>query len=358
MKSNQFLQEILNQNTQLLLDCGDNAGLMKLAVDKIYKIYSHITGVKIDAINQDKDILLPSGKAISTAAAAHCLLEMKRTAIFLRGINKAIIQRLKQAAGKPIRILYAGTGPYGTLLIPLLPLYNSTELKIDMLDINRNSLIALHDLIGTLGLGKYIGDFYCTDATTFTVTKHYDIVISETMLACLKSEPQVAIMQHLIPQLEYDCIFIPEEISIDASLTNPKMETDRLMYFENEQPPFERVSLGNIFTVNKYRLDSSLYRKTLTITESKDAFPILKLFTTVTVFGDEKLSDNDSSITLPKQYCDFRRQEAQQVEFWYVQGEKPAIECSLSQHSSLQKITTTEYPLQAKTKLPENLFKQ
>lgn len=358
MENKQYLVNTLNRNTQLLLNCEDDAGSMKLAVDQIYEIYSQITGVRVDTIHQNKDILLPSGKAISTAAAAHCLLEMKRTAIFLRGINKAIIQKLSQAADKPVRILYAGTGPYGPLLIPLLPLYNSTELKVDMLDMNRNSLIALHDLIRTLGLGKSIGDFYCTDATTFTVTKHYDIVISETMLACLKSEPQVAIMQHLIPQLEDDCIFIPEEISIDASLTNPKMETDRLMYYETKQPPFERVSLGNIFTVNKYRLDSSLYRKTLTIPDSKDEFPVLKLFTTVTVFGDEKLSDNDSSITLPKQYCDFRRQEAQQVEFWYVQGEKPAIECSLSQHRSLQKITTTEYQLQAKTKLPENLFKQ
>jgi hypothetical protein len=108
MKNDQFLLETLNQNTQLLLDCGDNAGLMKLAVDKIYKIYSHITGVKIDQLNVDKDILLPSGKAISTAAAAHCLLEMKRTAVFLRGINKAINQKLTQAAGKSIRILYAG----------------------------------------------------------------------------------------------------------------------------------------------------------------------------------------------------------------------------------------------------------
>lgn len=345
MKSNQFLLETLNQNTQLLLNYGDDAGSMKLAVDQIYEIYSQITGVRVDTIHLDKDILLPSGKAISTAAAAHCLLEMKRTAVFLRGINKVIIQKLSQATDKPIRILYVGTGPYGTLLTPLLPLYTSTDLKVDLLDINRQSLIALHDLIGTLGLSKYVGDVFCTDATTFTVTKHYDIVISETMLACLKSEPQVAIMQHLIPQLEDDCIFIPEEISIDASLTNPKMEMDRLMYFENEQPPFERIPLGNIFTVNKYRLDSSLYRKTLTIPDSKDEFPVLKLFTTVTVFGDEMLSDNDSSITLPKQYCDFRRQQAQQVEFWYVQGEKPEIECNLSQRRSLQKIITTEYQL-------------
>jgi len=61
-------------------------------------------------LNQDKDIMLPSGKAISAAAAAHCLLEMKRTAVFLRGIHKAILHKLKEKKGSQLRILYAGTG--------------------------------------------------------------------------------------------------------------------------------------------------------------------------------------------------------------------------------------------------------
>jgi hypothetical protein len=329
MYYNQLLLERLNRNTKTLLKCGNNAAEMKQAVDELYRIYSSITEVKVDQINTDKDIMLPSGKAISTAAAAHCLLEMKRTAVFLRGINKAIALKLSQATNKSIRILYVGTGPYGTLLTPLLPLYKPTELKVDVLDINQKSLVALHELTAKLELEDYIDEMHFTDATAFTVTKQYDIVICETMLACLKNEPQVAIMQHLIPQLTDDCIFIPEEISIDTSLTNPKMEMDRLMYYETEQPPFERVSLGNIFTVNKHELNGSLYKKKLTIPDSKAKFPILKLFTTVKVYDNEILTDNDSSITLPKQYYDFRKEQAKEVEFWYVQGEKPRIESSI-----------------------------
>jgi hypothetical protein len=315
MNYSQLLLEMLNRNTRILLECGNNAAEMKQAVDQLYRIYSSITEVKVDQINNNKDIMLPSGKAISTAAAAHCLLEMKRTAVFLRGINKAIALKLSQATNKSIRILYVGTGPYGTLLTPLLPLYKSTELKVDVLDINQKSLVALHELTAKLELEEYIEEMHFTDATTFTVTKQYDIVICETMLACLKNEPQVAIMQQLIPQLTDDCIFIPEEISIDASLTNPKMEMDRLMYFETEQPPFELISLGNIFTVNKYKLDNSDYKKTLSIPDFTARFPILKLFTTVKVYENEILTDNDSSITLPKQYHDFRKEQAKEVEF-------------------------------------------
>jgi hypothetical protein len=323
--------ECVRQSTETLIVCGDDFALMKQAVDELYRVFSSITGVRIDQLGADKDIMLPSGKAISTAAAAHCLLEMKRTAVFLRGIDKAIRQQLSANPRKTLHVLYAGTGPYGTLIIPLLLLYNPQELIVDLLDINNVSLVALQKVIDTLGLSDYIGEVYCTDATRFTVLRDYDIAISETMLACLKSEPQVAIMQNLIPQLAADCIFIPEEILIDACLTNPKMELDRLLYYENESPPFERRLLGNVFVISKHKLDNIKSRKTFSIPNDVIAFPVLNLFTTITVFDNEVLTDNDSSITLPKKFYDFRQQIANEVAFWYVQGERPRIESGIVQ---------------------------
>jgi predicted RNA methylase len=301
---------------------------MKQAVDDLYQVFSKITGVTIDQLNQDKDIMLPSGKAIGVAAAAHCLLEMKRTAVFLRGINKAILQKLQERKGNRLRILYAGTGPYGTLVIPLLLLYSKEEIKVDWLDINPNALNALQKVIETLEVADYTGDIYCSDATTIQLSYSYDIAISETMQACLKNEPQVAVMQNLIPQLNDECIFIPEEIKIDASLTNPKMEMERLLYYDNnEQHSVVRRSLGNIFAVSKNELYSIGSRTTIIIpADVVPDFPVLKLFTTVRIFDNEILTDNDSSITLPQLYYDFRKQQVRSVEFWYVPGEKPRIE--------------------------------
>ncbi len=323
--------ESVGQSAKTLIACGDDFALMKQAVDELYRVFSGITGVRVDQLGADKDIMLPSGKAISTAAAAHCLLEMKRTAVFLRGIDKAIRQQLSANPQKTLHLLYAGTGPYGTLIIPLLLLYKPQELIVDLLDINSVSLVALQKVIDTLALNDYIGEVYCTDATRFIIPRHYDIAISETMLACLKSEPQVAIMQNLIPQLAEDCIFIPEEISIDACLTNPKMEMERLLYYENESPPFERRLLGNVFVISKHKLDDIKSRKTFSIPDDAIVFPVLNLFTTVKVFDNEILTDNDSSITLPKRFYDFRRQSANEVVFWYVQGEKPRIESGIVQ---------------------------
>jgi len=151
------------------------------------------------------------------------------------------------------------------------------------------------------------------------------------MLACLKSEPQIAIMQNLIPQLKKSCVFIPEEISIDAILTNPTMEMENLIYHENEQPPLERYLLGNIFRINKLTLNDILQHKTMLIPDDIDDFPVLKLFTTVRVYKDEMLSENDSSLTIAREYYDLRLQRASEVEFWYAQGKKPRIESRIVQ---------------------------
>src|ERR1035437_3335592 len=77
--------ETVQQSAQNILCCADDFAIIRQSVDDLYPIFSAITGVTIDHLNIDKDIVLPSGKAISTSAAAHCLLEMKRTAVFLRG---------------------------------------------------------------------------------------------------------------------------------------------------------------------------------------------------------------------------------------------------------------------------------
>jgi len=326
-------EEVVHQSVHTLLCCGDNFRLMKQAVDELYRVFSTITGVTIDQLNCDKDIWLPPDKASSTSDAAHCLLEMKRTAVFLRGINSAISVKISEVAGRPVRILYAGTGPYGTLVIPLLKLYMPEELIVDLLEINSESLAALQKVTDTLTLGPYIGEVFCADATTFVVTKPYDIVISATMLACLKSGSQVAIMQNLVPQLSEACLFIPEEISIDAFLTNPKLETDRLFYSGTEPLPFQRRLIENVFKISK--LSIILSQKTLSVPECITAFPVLKLFTTVKVFGNEILTGNDSSITMPKQYFDFRKQNAREVEFWYVQHERPRIESRVVQQAVL-----------------------
>jgi hypothetical protein len=251
---------------------------------------------------------------------------MSRTAVFLRGINKAIKQKLSENSTRPIKILYAGTGPYATLIVPLLTLYSSYDLEVDLLDINEISLEALSKIITELGLQEYINKTYLSDATTFKVEKDYDIMISETMQAALKKEPQIAIMQNLIPQMSENAIFIPERITISAAIFYTRHWNIENKIFSEK----EFFTQKELFFADKQHLDATKYSNTLELVEPLEKSCNLYLQTTICVFEDEFLKDGDCSLTLPFRISNLEKDQTGTFHFWYVQGKIPHICCKIS----------------------------
>ncbi len=160
------------------------------------------------------------------------------------------------------------------------------------------------------------------DATAYKVDYPYDIIISETMQAGLKKEPQVAIMQNLIPQCSVDTIFIPEQITIEAYLKRRGIwDGDRLI-----EEGGETNRLCELFSVNKTNLDSSTYRKVVNLPEMFNKPYDLLLYTTIRVFDNEVLGLNDCSLNMPLRYYELRDNCPKAIEFWYNQSDKPKIE--------------------------------
>jgi len=303
-----------------LINCRDEYFLMKRACDDLYQLFSTVTGIDINKLSEG-DIHLSSGKAISPSGAAHCLLEFKRTAIFLRGIKKAIDSKIGES-NSTVNILYAGCGPYATLITPLISYYSSEQLKVTLLDINPVSIEAVEKLYRSLEFEDYVADIVLADASFYKVDKSYDIVISETMQAGLKKEPQVAIMQNLIPQCSADTIFIPEQITIDAYLKKRGIWQGDQLIEEGGKTTF----LDELFSVNKERLDVSTYRKVVEIPQSLVGPYDLLLYTTIKVFNDEVLGLNDCSLNLTLKYYELRDNNPRSIGFWYSQTDKPKIE--------------------------------
>jgi hypothetical protein len=315
----------IKELSQHLLTCADDFLIMKQSVDQLYSIFSRITDITCDDLN-DEQIFLSSGKAISPSSAAFCLLEMKRTAIFLRGINKAIQQKLSENSKRPVQILYAGTGPYATLLLPLLTLYSPVDIQADLLDINEISLNAVKKIIGELGLDPFINKSYLNDAAIFIVETDYDIVISETMQAALKKEPQVAIMQNLIPQMPDKAIFIPSAITITAKLVSAGYwNTENIIH-----PSDEVLIAEDLFTVDKLHLDAAGYHNELDLSGAVGKYNRLILDTTISVFENEVLKNGDCSLTLPLTVSILDKDQTGGINFWYEQGEIPGIRCQLT----------------------------
>lgn len=214
---------------------------------------------------------------------------------------------------------------YATLISPLLILYKAENIKVTMLDINLTAIDAVKKLIHDLGLDNFIDEYILADASDYNINKNYDIVISETMQCCLHNEPQVAIMQNLIPQMKQNAIFIPQKITIDAYLENPEKWDEKIPQKVNMESKF----LKELFSVHRANLDCNKYRETVEIPENLNGFIELMLHTTITVFEDEILGANDCSLNLPLKFYEFKEQYAKDIEFWYSLSDKPKIDCKV-----------------------------
>ncbi|MEO8885527.1 MAG: hypothetical protein ABI367_05650 [Mucilaginibacter sp.] len=317
------MSNTMHQITQTLLFCPDDAGGIYKGVHQLHDIFAASTGVKAGDIT-DKDIYLPSGKAVSTIKAAHCLLEFERTAVFLRGVYQAIIQLKKDYPDTRLHVLYAGCGPYATLLTPLTSVFGIDEIAFHLLDINEDSIAAAQKLYAYLKLDGYVEEWLLADATTYYVPEGevMHLMISETMLNALRKEPQVAIMLNLVPQLPDKGLFIPQEITVSAQLLSPRLETDRYLTPDTEP---ERINLGNIYTIGRYNC-AKHKPVTIKIPEEIGRFRQLSLLTTITTFGNEKLGTYTTSLTMPLRLFDADDCIGKQVKLTYQISDKPGFE--------------------------------
>ncbi len=331
MKNRSLLPEI-KALTKNLLEGGEDFLLLKQSADSLYQIFSSITGIKVNSLDNN-EIVLPSGKAISSASAAHCLIEFKRTAVFLRGIHKAIQQK-KEEGIQPVQIFYAGCGPYATLITPLLSLYQQGEVKVTVIDVNERSLDAAKRLIEYLDFDEFINDFLLTDAVTFNLDRKYDIIVSETMRSCLEGEPLPHILHNLAPQMSSEAIFIPEKVTIDAYLTNPELEVARMRWDNRDKGIVDKLFIGKILEFDLQNYEEKKLKGEVAVPENIGSYYELKLFTSIQVFGDEILKESDCSLTLPKKFYDFQKKKyADKIAFWLELKGHPKIDCKIIEYA-------------------------
>lgn len=260
--------------------------------------------------------VVSGGVALSPLGAAVCVDDYLRTMRFIKASYHAINELQTRFPGQRINILYAGSGPYATILTPILPFFNEHEIGVTLLDINSYSLQAVESLLSSLELYNRIDATICDDAVTYKHASELPLhmVISETMFYALTREPQVAITLNLAPQIVENGILMPEQISIDLKqaffakelfwdLTDKNPEAKLEAYKPYEHEP---IAIGNVFRIGKDHLFSETV-KTSGRFESEwfqtpsdfTVRPDICLFTTVSLFGDIAINSSQSSITNP-----------------------------------------------------------
>lgn len=314
--------DMIQRAARMIIDEPDNLGGIYKVIHELHAVYAEQSGVSAGDIIDD-DIMLPSGKAVSTIKAAHCLLEFQRTAVFVRGIYKAVCKLKADFPLETIHILYAGCGPYATLVTPLVALFSPSEITFTFLDINQVSLDAVKRMYDRQSLSEYIKAYICADATTYKIPEGTTVhlAVSETMLNALMKEPQVAVMQNLMPQLPHMALFVPAKITVSANLLDAK-EEQRSITTAGILPL--RMSLGDVYIISRTQY-ATPQPVTFRIPDEVDDFKTIYLHTRIETYGDEVLTDYQCSLTNPKKITSVGDMEGKHITFNYLNGETPGF---------------------------------
>lgn len=268
-----------------------------------------ICDLDLNQAKNRKNIELGHGMALGTAWAAMCINDIVRTKRFIKGTLDAVqflIDQKDPSRKEPIQVLYAGTGPFATLILPLMCKYSKDEIQFTLLEINEETTIYLKKVIQIFNFEEYIREIHCTDACTFEIPKDLDVdlIVSETMQYALYRELQVPIMVNLLKQAKKEVLIIPEEIIVELGYWNTSCSdkiavkhqklTEVLRYNKTEIHQWIEDSggfLGDIrFSKTRVSIDP----------EDLRSFDKIAYYTEIKIFGDEIIRLNESGLTIPK----------------------------------------------------------
>jgi hypothetical protein len=323
----------------LLLFGGDDDRRSEEAVMSLDRLFREITGLRETTVDlRDRSaISVPAGSAISPLDAGRCLLDPRRTAVYLRGVYHAIQEARRRFPAEVIHVLYAGCGPFAPLCLPLLPLLAGQAVHFTLLDVHTRAIESVQTIMAALRLEGANIECVVGDATRYRTPdrRPLHIVVSEAMQRALEKEPQVAILMNTAPQLAARGLMVPEMIAVDAVLTDLSRELGSngvAAPGAHALKPWKgRIPLGRILEVDRERAcawsaagaSSHLPPARIALPSVVPAQYSLVLATTIRTFGVHLLQEYESGLTHPLMVNGWRAGE--EIEFTYRLGKKPGF---------------------------------
>ena len=327
-----------------ILDMRASPGEIYKAINRLADLFTELSTFHDDPIQASPlrtELKLPFGKAISPDDAANCMRDVCRTAQFYRGIRLGLEQLITTCSERPLRIVYAGCGPFAALVVPLMPLLEPGEIEFHLWEVHEQSLELSRQLIHQLGLEAFVGEYWLGDASLeHNLTQNVHMVITETMQAALAKEPQVAITANLAPRLPKGGILIPEKIRLIATLLDPSQE---FALAQGQKTEGFRKDLGVAFELDREsvceieKLHAANPSQKIRIPSRRVVIPYpnssshkLWIRTQIRIFGAVELGDYDSGLTIPMAApVEESLVGGEEVQFYYELGQAPGLRCEV-----------------------------
>ncbi|AGC78240.1 hypothetical protein LX97_02965 [Nonlabens dokdonensis] len=317
----------------------------KIQYDKLFKATQEFKSILEFLSEQDLniekgrvDMESENGKAIGAYWAGLCLDDVIRTRQFIRGIDRAVQEQLKEK--KKIHILYAGTGPFATLIMPIIFKYAPEQISYTFLEINPFTFEVLQKVASKIGLDQYHITFVNDNATTYQIntSKQPDVIISETMQNSLIKEQQVPIYMNLMKQVGPETVFIPEKIALHFGFNKKAESIEEQFATSNIYPSVNvfEVSKKSFYPSNNTECNinnSEVFsEQQCTITkEDWQIYDCLLLLTEIVIYKDILLPYNASGLTTPMliEKVDAFRKNPIQITSQYKISAQPQLEYSI-----------------------------
>jgi hypothetical protein len=302
------------------------------AVEELYGFLCGVSGFDPESPEARLDLQLPQGRAIGPAWAAHTMHDFLRTRKFLRGILAATRSVRQSFPADRLHLVYAGPGPFATLLLPLLPLLDDDNVEVTFVEVSPGSVRTLETLIRALDLGRFVRGIVQADATVCRLDRPAHLAVLEMMQGSLRYEPQVAATLNLASQILPGGRLVPERIAVQAGLLHGARNQQRMVLLEGISGEVYRL-LGPVFELTKDRVfpaplagpPPSFPEVDIALSGLHEpGMDRLALFTEIRVFEEEVLTYWESALTVPEVLL--RLQEQRLVGFRYRIGEQPGFE--------------------------------
>lgn len=266
------------------------------AAHSLFDALSAIAGFDDQAptAGEIKDTWVDGGRAISPREAARCLREYLRSHKFMLGVQQAIAAAQKRFPGQTIEVLYAGTGPFASLVIPLAHRWPPEGVQYTLLDIHETSLSEAKRIAKHLQVEDRVRRWQLDNAVTYQCPEGYQphLLVTETMQQGLRDETQVAISRNLVPQLHPDGILVPEEIELFSTFSGG-------IEIQTGSPTEAHPQLGTVMRLNQANAaeGGECYCIDWPVEPPANSTPMLN--TRIQVFGDNVLRHRDCSLNIP-----------------------------------------------------------
>lgn len=344
--------QCLAELTKKLLQGEKDFVALMPVVKQMADIYSAWTDIVLDDdMNNWDDIDTGAGVAISPLQAAKCQVEPIRTQTFLlanqAAITDILASRLSSGEGyiEPIKILYAGTGPWGSILTPLLPGLKKVPVHVTCLDIHPENVTALQKVLQQLDVEDRV-TIHCADATKWCPPEdhRFDLLISETMSGFLCREPQVTIFSHLQQFLKPDGKLIPENIRTSIWMGEPAsvFDAEKIGSFEDKSGlPFK---LADLLHLNRetaaaiHRGEQEPLNFEFELPEVQGIIDRFYQVTDIIVYKEHYLDLQQSSLCTASARMHFQGGSGDIVKYRYVINEAPVWEVQLPDYFAKQPV--------------------